>query len=154
MAFTEAERTDIRRFCGYPAYGAGNEGFQGWRFYQVYGLLEYRISHLSGSEEATVRRYLATLTTLEHALNSIGESCYEALTLLITLATRAGSLGIPELTAAAANLDTDQAAVWTHNRTEIQDRTKLFEDWCRRLCGFLGLPAGPALGNGQPVSVV
>jgi len=38
------------------------------------------------------------------ALNSIGESCYEALTLLITLATRAGSLGIPELTAAAANL--------------------------------------------------
>ena len=125
MAFTEAERTDIRRFCGYPAYGAGNEGIQGWRFYQVYGLLEYRISHLSGSEEATVRRYLATLTTLEHAI-----------------------------TAAAANLDTDQAAVWTHNRTEIQDRTKLFEDWCRRLCGFLGLPAGPALGNGQPVSVV
>ena len=125
MAFTEAERTDVRRFCGYPAYGSGNAGFQGWRFYQVYGLMEYRISHLSGSEEATVRRYLATLTSLEQA--------------------------IP---AAAANLDTDQAAVWTHNRDEILDRTKLFEDWCRRLCGFLGLPTGPALGNGQPVLVV
>ena len=125
MAFTESERTDVRRFCGYPAYGSGNAGFQGWRFYQVYGLMEYRISHLSGSEEATVRRYLATLTSLEQA--------------------------IP---AAAANLDTDQAAVWTHNRDEILDRTKLFEDWCRRLCGFLGLPTGPALGNGQPVLVV
>ena len=125
MAFTEAERTDIRRFCGYPAYGSGNAGFQGWRFYQVYGLMEYRISHLSGSEEATVRRYLATLTSLEQGI-----------------------------TAAASNLDTDQAAVWTHNRNEIPDRTKLFEDWCRRLCGFLGLPTGPALGNGQPVLVV
>ena len=125
MAFTEAERTDIRRFCGYPAYGSGNAGFQGWRFYQVYGLMEYRISHLSGSEEATVRRYLATLTSLEQGI-----------------------------TAAASNLDTDQAAVWTHNRNEIPDRTKLFEDWCRRLCGFLGLPTGPALGSGQPVLVV
>lgn len=125
MAFTDAERTDIRRFCGYPAYGLGDEGFQGWRFYQVYGLMEFRISHLSGSEEATVRRYLATLTDLEQA--------------------------IP---AAAANLDTDQAAVWTHNRDEILHRSRLFEDWCRRLCGFLGLPAGPALGTGQPVLVV
>ncbi|ANW66640.1 hypothetical protein MMUR_14690 [Mycolicibacterium murale] len=38
------------------------------------------------------------------ALNSIGESCYEALTLLIMLAGRAGSLGIAELTSAAQNL--------------------------------------------------
>lgn len=38
------------------------------------------------------------------ALNSIGESCYEALTLLITLASRAGSLDIAALTRAAQNL--------------------------------------------------
>lgn len=38
------------------------------------------------------------------ALNSIGESCYEALALLIRLATRAGSLGIPAMTAAAHGL--------------------------------------------------
>jgi ABC-type branched-subunit amino acid transport system substrate-binding protein len=49
-------------------------------------------------------RYYAHFGPAAPALNSIGESCYEALTLLITLATRAGSLGIPELTAAAANL--------------------------------------------------
>lgn len=38
------------------------------------------------------------------ALNSIGESCFEALTLLTTLVSRAGSLGIPEMTAAAHGL--------------------------------------------------
>lgn len=38
------------------------------------------------------------------ALNSIGESCYEAITLLIALAARAGSLDISAMTAAAENL--------------------------------------------------
>lgn len=38
------------------------------------------------------------------ALNSIGESCYEALTLLITLASRAGSMSIPAMTSAAQGL--------------------------------------------------
>lgn len=38
------------------------------------------------------------------ALNSIGESCYEAITLLIALCARAGSLDVTALTAASANL--------------------------------------------------
>ncbi len=50
MAFTDAEKTDIRRFCGYPAYGAGAAGFQSWRFYQAYGMLEYRMNNLSAAE--------------------------------------------------------------------------------------------------------
>ncbi|MCV7133764.1 substrate-binding domain-containing protein [Mycobacterium hodleri] len=49
-------------------------------------------------------RYYARFGPAAPALNSIGESCYEALTLLITLATRAGSLAIPELNLAAENL--------------------------------------------------
>ena len=58
---TDPEKTDVRRFCGYPAYGAGVDGFDGWRFYQVYGLLEYRMTNLSCEEESVVRRYLAQL---------------------------------------------------------------------------------------------
>lgn len=116
MAFTDAERTDARRFCGYPAYGAGASGFQGWRFYQAYGLLEYRLTNLSDSEVAVVRTYLSTLRELECA--------------------------IP---AAAVNLDTAQAAVWTRNENETRDREALFDGWRRRLCGFLGVPSGPAL---------
>ena len=125
MAFTEAEKTDIRRFCGFSAYGAAAVGFQTWRFYQVYGLLEFRINNLSDSETAIVRRYLITLTSLECA--------------------------VPR---AAENLDTDQAAVWTRNRNELQDRANLFDDWCHRLCGFLGIPPGPALGSSGITLVV
>ncbi len=125
MAFTEAERTDIRRHCGFPAYGAGTAGFQGWRFYQVYGLFEYRLNYLTGSEEAVVRQYLMTLARLEMAVPAAGES-----------------------------LDTAKAAMWTRNADEMRERRRLFDDWRRRLCGFLGVPPGPALGDGGVALVV
>lgn len=123
--FTDQEKTDIRRFCGYPAYGAGAAGFENWRFYQVYGTLEFRINNLSVAEEAVVRRYLAQLTVLEFAVPRASDS-----------------------------LDTDQAAVWTRNRTEAQDRARLFDDWRRRLCGFFGIPPGPALADSGITLVV
>jgi len=113
---SDAEKTDARRFCGYPAYGAAPVGFETWRFYQVYGLLEFRLNNLSVSELVVIRRYLATLTVLEGAIPRSGE-----------------------------NLDTDEAAVWTRNRSEPVDRGRLFDDWRRRLCGFIGVPPGPAL---------
>lgn len=125
MSLTDAEKTDARRFCGYPAYGAGSAGFQNWRFYQVYGLMEFRLNNLAAAEEAVLRRYLATLTTLEFAVPRSGE-----------------------------NLDTDQAAVWTHNRSETEDRAALLDDWRRRLCGFLGIPPGPALSSAGSIALV
>jgi hypothetical protein len=45
-------------------------------------------------------------------------------------------------------LDTDEAAVWKRNPRELRDRRLLFDDWRRRLCGFLGVRPGPALGEG------
>jgi hypothetical protein len=125
MVFTEAEKTDIRRFCGYAAYGAAPSGMQSWRFYQAYGLLEFRMNNLSDAETTIVRRYLGTLTALESA--------------------------VPR---AADNLDTDQAAVWTRNRDEMRDRARLFDDWRRRLCGFLGMQPGPDLADGGVTLVV
>jgi hypothetical protein len=116
MAFSDPEKTDIRRFCGYPAYGSAATGFENWRFFQAYGLLEFRMNNLSPAEEAVVRRYLGTLTVLEHAIPG-----------------------------ASDNLDTDQAAVWTRNRDELRDRMKLLDDWRHRLCGFFGIPPGPAM---------
>lgn len=124
-AFTAAQATDIRRYCGYPAYGAGAAGFQGWRFFQAYGLLEFRINNLSGAEATVVLTYLATLATLEVAI------------------TEAGS-----------RLDTSEAAVWTRNPYEVRERAGLFDDWRRRLCAFLGVPPGPGLGDGTLALVV
>jgi hypothetical protein len=115
--FTEAEKVDVRRFCGYPAYGAGPSGFQGWRFFQAFGLLEFRLNNLDPTEETVVRTiYLQQLYPLE--------------------------LGIA---GAAANLDTDQAAVWKHNRDEVAHRDQLFANWRAKLCRFLGVPLGDAL---------
>ena len=122
---TDAEKTDVRRFCGYPAYGPGQAGNMGWRFYQAYGAMEYRLNNLSDSEESVLRNHLANLRTFESA--------------------------IP---AAADNLDTAEAAVWTHNPSELRDRQRLEQDWGRRLCGFLGLPPGPALVNTATLSLI
>jgi hypothetical protein len=115
-SFTDAQKTDIRRFCGYPAYGAGLAGFNSWRFFQAYGTLEYRMNNMAPAEIAVTAQYLTTLSTLETAIPPTSD-----------------------------NLDTDSAAAWTHNADELRDRTNLFDAWRRRLCGFLGVPAGPAL---------
>jgi hypothetical protein len=122
---TDAEKTDARRFCGYPVYGAAPAGLQTWRFYQVYGLLEFRLNNLSDEETTVLRRYLGTLTVLE--------------------------IAIPR---SADNLDTDVAAVWTRNRDEPRDRIRLFDNWRQRLCGFLGIPPGPALTDNGITLVV
>ena len=113
--FADADKVDIRRFSWYPAYGAGPAGAQGWRFFQAYGLLEYRMNNMTAAEVAVVQTtYLANLRVLETAV--VG---------------------------AAANLATQAAGPWTHNRTEVADRAALFDAWRTRLCGFVGVPPGP-----------
>lgn len=122
---TDAEKVDLRRFCGYPAYGAAPTGMQSWRYFQVYGMLEFRLTNLSGAEIAIARRYLGSLTSLELAVPS-----------------------------ASDNLDTDQASMWTRNKNELNDRVRLFDGWRRRLCGFLGVPPGPAIPNASAPLIV
>jgi hypothetical protein len=116
---------DIRRYCGYPAYGATPAGLQSWRYFQTYGQFEFRLTNLSASEIMVVRRYLGSLTVLE--------------------------LAVP---GASDNLDTDQASMWTRNKDELTDRLRLLDEWRRRLCGFLGVTTGPALSSGTASLVV
>ena len=114
---TDQQKTDIRRFCGYPAYGASPAGNIGWRFYTAYGLLEYRMNNLSAAEIAVTVGYLSSLAQLEMAVPASSE-----------------------------NLDSDAAASWRHNRDEVANRLQLFDAWCRRLCSFFGVPPGEGLG--------
>jgi hypothetical protein len=81
--------------------------------------LAARLALLGEAEVAVARSFLASLRGLEAA--------------------------IPE---AAEGLDTAAAAGWTRNAGELAERTRLFDDWRRRLCGFLGLPPGPAFTGG------
>ena len=115
---TDQQKTDVRRFCGYSAYGASPAGNIGWRFYTAYGLLEYRMTNLSVSELAVVGNYLTTLYQLE--------------------------MSVPT---ASDNLDSDAAASWTHNRNELSDRLGLLDEWRRRLCSFLGVSPGEGLAS-------
>lgn len=123
MAFTDAEKVDIRRFCGYGAYGGAQPlPASGYRFSTAYGTLEYKMNTLGTAEETVTRNYLTQLNTLEGDI--------------------IGATGI------RTNLDTSQAAVWTHNAKEYRDRKALFDGTRRELCLFLGLPCGPNLGAG------
>lgn len=117
MSFLDSEKTDIRRFCGYPAFGnVANQNF-GYRYMTQYGSLEYKLNNLSTAEEAVVRTtYLTSLYTLETDIFGV-----------------------------RANLDTAQAAVWYHNKSEFADRKTLFNDYRKGLCEFLGVDTGPGL---------
>lgn len=130
MAFTDQERVDIRRFCGYPLFGGTPQSFQSYRFFQSYGTLEYRLTNLSANEESTLRTIYLTgtnnLYTLEQAIFG-----------------------------ATANLDTDAASVWTHNKNEVRDRMRLFNTVRDQLCQFLGVPRGPSfIGSSGSIQLV
>ena len=117
--FTSAQLVDVRRFCGYPAYGDGAVVFPYPWIMKFYLALEYRLQHISTDEGAVVvNTYLTNLYALETAVPGAG-----------------------------ANLDTDAAAVWTHNKNEVRDRFALLDSWRRRLCQFLGVPPGPQMSS-------
>jgi urea transport system substrate-binding protein len=67
--------------------------------------------------------YYARYGPAAPALNSIGESCYEAITLLIALASGAGSLDVTELTVAADKLTyaSPRGEVTMHGNQMVQD---------------------------------
>lgn len=126
MAFTDSEKTDIRRFCGYPVYGGQPVQAFGYRFSTHYGTLEFKLNNLQSSEESVIRTtYLANLATLETAIVS-----------------------------ASANLDTTSAAVWSHNPNEVRDRERLFNSWRTKLCQFLGIPPGPGMDGDGGIRIV
>lgn len=119
MALTDTEKVNVRRYCGFAAYGAQPVQAFGHRFYTHYGTLEFRMNNLQTAEETVVRGYLTQLATLEAAVPGSGD-----------------------------NLDTDAAAVWTHNKNEVRDRMGLYRTWRLELCQFFGIPAGPGLPSG------
>lgn len=122
---TDQQKTDVRRYAGYPMIGstptdASRDFAYGWVSPGVWETLYSRLNSMSTSEEnVLITVYLDKLTTLETAI-----------------------------TDASDNLDTDVAAIWTHNKNEVSDRMNLFNKWRRQMCSFIGIPPGPWLGKG------
>lgn len=121
---TTQQLADARRYMGYPMVGdTSPDDRSDLAYAQVtsgrYQTLAHRLNTLRVEEEAIVASYLVTLAGLENGIAR-----------------------------AADNLDTDKAAVWQRNRSEVSDRTRLYNQWRHQLCGLLGIPPGPSLGNG------
>lgn len=116
---TIAERVNVRRYLGYPPAGDDLNGTSSsWRFNQIWGLMEWKLTHCTDEELVVVRKYLTQLPSLES-----------------------------NILAAADNLDTISIAVLHQNPHEIRDRQRLFDGWRNRFAQFLGLPPGPYLSN-------
>lgn len=95
----------------------------GWVFEEDYATLELRMANFSPEEELVITgNYLVNLPVLETAIMS-----------------------------ATDNLDTDQAAVWYHNKNEVADRQGLFNLKRRELCAFIGVKPGRGLGQGGAI---
>lgn len=122
---TDAEKVDVRRHCGYPAFGGQQVQAFGHRFFQHYGSLEFRIENMSEAEETVLRSYLTRLNQLEEDIAGVRD-----------------------------NLDTAAAAVWTRNANEHSDRERLYRTWVSKLLGFIGVPAGPSMTRSNSIEVI
>jgi hypothetical protein len=129
MSLSAASKVDIRRHCGYPAFGNPNTvqgGFQSWRFFEAFGQLEFRMNNMAPEEETVVLKYVTELNTLE-----------------------------TDIFGTRDNLDTKKAAVYEANPQEQLQREALYASFRRKLCAFLGVPAGPGLGvSGNSATMV
>lgn len=125
MALTAQQLSDVRRFAGYPLLGDtvaddSRDFAYSWVSPGTWQTLNHRLNNLRAEEETTlISVYLTNLTQLES-----------------------------DIVGSRANLDTDAAAVWTHNKNEVADRTKLFNQHRRAMCAFIGIAPGPFLGQG------
>lgn len=126
MALTDAQKVDVRRYAGYPLLADmvtddTRDFAYGYVSPGVLTTLFHRLNNLTPNEETVlINTYLISLNQLES-----------------------------DIPAVRTNLDTDEAAVWTHNKQEQDDRTRLFDMWRRRMCAFIGIPPGPWLGDGS-----
>lgn len=128
-SLTAQQLVDVRYFMGYSVTGsstpylgsaAAPSTFRELAYSDTdyMGLsLDYRLATLSAEEISRVTGYFLLNLYLREA----------------------------EIQTAAANLDTDKAAAWTHNRDEVAHRTSLFTALRRDLCRFMGFAGGSAL---------
>lgn len=115
---TPQQQADARRFMGYPMVGdTSPDDRSDLAYAQVtsgrYQTLAHRLKTLRAEEEAIIASYLVTLASLESGIAR-----------------------------AADNLDTDKAAVWQRNRSEVSDRTRLYNQWRVSCAGYWAFRRG------------
>lgn len=122
---TDQQMADTRRYAGYPMLADtkaddSRDFAYGFVSPGVWQTLQHRLTNMRPEEESIlINTYLTNLATLE-----------------------------AQIPASGADLDTNVAAVWERNPRQVEERTALFDNWRRRMCAFIGVAPGPALGDG------
>lgn len=119
---TTQEMVDVRRHCGYGAFGSsGNVSLMYFRFFPQYNTLEYRLHNLSDEEVSVIQdNYLPNLNQLESDLFEM----------------RAAQI-------------VESAAVFHRNMGEADDRIANLTFHKKLLLSFLQLPPGPWFVGGS-----
>ena len=121
---SDDDKNLVRYFCGYPVYPAGVVVTIEVVTNPIYLQLEYKMNNMQPSGYQRVRFHLQELIPLDAAI--------------------AGS---------SSNLDTDQASVWYHNKREVRDRTRLYNQRRRTFADALGVAYGPNLAGSSGGSI-
>ncbi len=114
MSLSNTQKVDVRRHLGYPVAGGVANSFTSYRFFQNYGMLEWRLNNLATEEEVLIITYIGQLNQLETDIYGMG--------------------------GASGTIGTKVAAVWERNPNELADRQQLFNNFKKRLSDFLGVP--------------
>lgn len=117
----EDTKVDLRRYCGYPAYGVGTTGFYELGYWlPIFQQLEYRLNNMTVSEYARITDlYLANLLQLEQDIFDTRQT-----------------------------VNIQEAAVYKRNLNESRERHTEFMYWRKSLCQFLGISPGPEMSSG------
>lgn len=145
MALTENQKIDIRRHLGYGPFGnTGTAGsFAGYRFFQHYGLLEFRLQNLQTKEEQVLVGNGDDNNPISpNFVDPASDKVYQGyLNICNFLEGQVGTV--------TDNLDIDQAGSYKARKDEMPARINLYRWWCKQMADFLALPLNPAKFNKQ-----
>lgn len=127
---TSDQKNLCRKYCGFAARGIQPNPLWGQQFWlQPYATIELRMQdgQLADDEVETIGTMLAKLQAMEASIQD-----------------------------AYTNLDTQAAAVWIHNPTEVRDKVQLYQWQRQELVYYILGPfaAGPGVYDGTCTLVV
>jgi hypothetical protein len=147
MALTELQRANVRRHLGYGPVGnlPNQASFSGYRFFVQQGLMEFRLSNLSASEELILLGATGSPNPPSPVSPNYTDlddtNVYDG---YLQICNRLEGV----VATATGNLDTDKAGDWTARKQEIPHRIYLYNIWCQRMAQFLYIP----MGRGTPTA--
>lgn len=145
MALSEKNKIDIRRHLGFGPVGDPSSplmqggSFVGYRYFQVQGLLEFRILNMSAGEEDALRGSGDPDNPGDpHFIDPETEKIIDG---YITICNFLEG----KIATSTDNLDIEKAGDYTARKDEVSARSGLYKLWVIKMAQFLYLPLGKSM---------